>query len=128
FFPAGVLNPNWGQVAVDHLEAINFINKTNLVIDALAGSDEINLNNPSPNVPLGLTGTITVNGGDPTASDRLIVNGTIGQDAINYTPDAATTGSGRVTVNALPVVLFNGIEDLAINGQGGNDNLTVTSV
>ena len=54
-------------------ETIEFSNKTTLTINGLAGSDTINLNNP--NTPTGLTG-ITVNGGDPTGSDTLIVNGT----------------------------------------------------
>jgi hypothetical protein len=125
-----VLTSGWGQVTVDNLVPINFTNKGSLIINALAGSDEINLNNSS--IPTGLT-SITVNGGDPTASDTLVVNGTAGEDAIGYAPDAATTGSGGVTVvpvigPALPAVSFTGIENLAINGQGGNDNLTVATI
>ena len=49
-----------------------FSNKTALTIDGLAGSDVISINNP--NKPTALTG-ITVDGGDPTASNTLIVNG-----------------------------------------------------
>ena len=75
---------------------MEFINKTSLTINGLAGSDEINLNNP--NTPTGLTG-ITVNGGDPTASDTLVVNGTTGSDAIGYKPTGI--GAGSVTVNRL---------------------------
>ena len=62
----------WGQVSVDALDAINFTTKTTLTINGFAGDDTTNINNP--NTPTGLTG-ITVNGGDPTASDTLIVNG-----------------------------------------------------
>jgi len=116
----------WGQVSVDSYEPIEFTNKTTLAINALAGSDEINLNNPSTPGPTGLTG-ITVNGNDPTASDTLIVNGTSGTDAINYKPDGSTIGSGTVQVNALPLVTFNTIEQLKIDGQGGADNLTLTT-
>ncbi len=62
-----------GLVSVDGFETLEFSNKTTLTINALAGGDEINLNNSS--TPTGLAG-ITVNGDDPTGSDRLIVNGT----------------------------------------------------
>ncbi len=81
------LNPAFGQVSVDNFESMNFSNKTTLTINGLAGSDEINLNNP--NTPTGLTG-ITVNGQDPTASDTLIANGTTAADAINYAPRPPT--------------------------------------
>src|SRR5262249_6796680 len=69
---------------------------------------------------------INVNGQDPTASDTLIVNGTTGQDTVGYAP-SATIGAGAVTVNALPTVNFTTIEHLNYFGQGGNDNLTVTT-
>ena len=75
FFPPGVLNPTWGQVSVDNLEVTNFIRKDHLVINALAGSDEINPTNSL--VPTGsAAGTklldITVNGG--AGNDTLLVN------------------------------------------------------
>src|SRR5439155_3503247 len=95
-----------------------------LTINGGAGSDAVNLNNPT--TPTGLLG-ITVNGGDPTAgSDTLVVNGTSGVDAIGYNP-SSTIGSGNVTVNAAPAVTFNTIESVVINGAGGDDNLTYTS-
>ncbi len=93
-----------GLVSVDNHELIEFSNKTALVLNAGAGSDTINLNNPA--TPTGLTG-ITVNGGDPTASDTLIVNGTTGADAINVAPtaaDAATiTGAGPMPITATTI-------------------------
>jgi hypothetical protein len=123
-FMAGVQSPTWGEVSVDGYEPMEFINKTTLTINALAGSDTTNLNNP--NTPTGLTG-ITVNGGDPTAgSDTLIVNGTSGNDTIGYNP-SDTIGSGTVTVNALPTITFTTIEAVAIDGQGGTDALTLTT-
>ncbi len=129
----GVVSPvNDGRVTIDNFEAIEFSSKTNLVINGEAGSDLINLNNP--NVPAGLTGTITVNGDDPTASDTLIVNGTTGADTFTYTPDAITPGNGKVTVApaapapALPPVMFTGIGNLDINGQGGDDKLVLDDV
>ena len=114
-------NTNWGQVAVDSYEPIEFINKTTLTINGLAGSDEVNLNNP--NTPTALT-SIAVNGGDPTASDTLVVNGTAAANSINVSPTATTTtitGAGPVTITA------NTVEQLIVNGQGGGDTLTVTT-
>ena len=54
-----------GLVTVDGFESLEFSNFGTLVIDAGAGSDEINLNNPT--TPTALT-DIEVNGGDPTAA------------------------------------------------------------
>ena len=132
--PSFTPNTAWGVVTVDSYEPLNFTNKSALVIDAGPGSDEINLNDS--HVPAGstagsfLTG-ITVNGQDPTASDKLIVNGTAGADTIGYA--VSGPGAGTVTVTppsgpALPTVTFTGIENLAINGQGGGDKLTVTTI
>ncbi|REK09450.1 MAG: hypothetical protein DWQ37_18610 [Planctomycetota bacterium] len=117
------VDATWGKVTVDNFEPIYFQNKTELVIDAGPGSDEINLNNPS--TPTGLT-DIVINGDDPTASDTLIVNGTAGDDEITYTPTGSD--SGTVQVNALPAIAFGTTEHLTINGLGGNDTLTVDTL
>ncbi len=122
-FLTGTSSATWGQVSVDSAEPIEFINKTSLTINALAGGDVITLNNPN-NTPTGLTG-ITANGQDPAAGDTLIVNGTVGADSMNYRPTSADagsiTGAGAVAIN------FATIEQVTINGQGGNDSLTYTS-
>ena len=62
-------------MTIDEHESIEFSNKTKLTINAGAGQDTISLNNP--NTPTGLTGIpgITINGGDPTSGDTLIVTG-----------------------------------------------------
>lgn len=109
-----------GLIAVDAFETYEFSNKTTLTINGLAGSDTINLNNPS--TPTGLT-SITVSGGDPTAGDTVIVNGTVGADTIQFRPTAAD--SGTMQVNALPLVALQTVEHLTINGRGGNDSLSV---
>ncbi len=140
FFPSSILDgnnainystgfaPGVGRVTIDNFEPILFGTKDHLVIDAGAGDDVINLNNP--NVPTGNSFAtlqdITIIGNDPTASDKLIVNGTSGFDTINYKP-SATIGAGSVQVNALPTVFFTTIESLVIDGQGGNDQLTYTT-
>jgi hypothetical protein len=111
-----------GLVSVDAYESIAFANKTTVRINGLAGSDEINLNNP--NTPTGLTG-IVVNGGDPTGSDGVIVNGTTGADTIVV--DQFTADGARVTgAQPVPVTLAT-TEHLSIVGQGGDDDLTITA-
>jgi len=111
-----------GLVSVDNFETIEFSAKTSLVINALAGSDTINLNNPT--TPAGLTGNITVNGNDPTASDTVIVNG----NASTNTVGINLTGPSSGNVTGLgPVINLATIEHLKYNGQGGDDALTVTS-
>jgi hypothetical protein len=109
-------------VSIDDQETITFASKTNLVINALAGSDTINLNNPT--TPTGLTG-ITVNGGDPTGSDTVIVNGTVGADLVTI---SGLTANGATVTGAQPVpVTVTTSEQLVYSGQGGGDSLTYVS-
>ena len=115
-----ILGATGGMVTIDEFEPIHFTSKVNLTIDAEAGSDTINLNNSD--TPTDLT-TITVDGGDPTASsDVVIVNGTAGTDTVTIdqlTADGATvTGLG-------PVINVTTAERLAYDSQGGADDLTV---
>ncbi|HYW70658.1 MAG TPA: hypothetical protein VE961_06475, partial [Pyrinomonadaceae bacterium] len=127
----GIFVGNTGLVTVDNLESCEFNNKTDLVINGLAGDDTINLDNTT--TPAGLTGIITVNGGDPTASDTLIVNGQVNAaDAFTYLPSIPTSDSGSVSDTGLPQVNFATIEHLVINGRnlgpgGGADSLTINT-
>ncbi len=113
-----------GLITVDNQESIEFQNKTALFLNAGAGNDTVNLNNP--NTPTSLT-SITVNGGDPTASDTLIVNGTAGPgpDTITYKPTGVGVGAGDVDISGLPSIAFTTTEHLIVNGQGGGDTLAV---
>ena len=117
--PANPLNPLGlvtGRVSVDGFETIEFADKANLTLNGNAGDDVINLN--YGNAPSLLT-SITVNGGDPTASDTVIVNGTDGSDAISI---AALTEDGAVITGAGPVMIsVDTAEHLIIDGRGGND-------
>ena len=118
--------PANGLVTVDDLESIEFSNKTALWINGGSGDDVINLNN-GLNTPTGLV-DIFVDGGDPTASDTVIVNGTAGTDQIVYTPTPGTEDEATVT-GAQPVPVNIATAELVIiDGQGGNDRLTVRSV
>jgi hypothetical protein len=120
-YTAGSTTAN-GLVTIDDFESVEFSNKAALVLNAGGGSDEISLNNLS--TPTGLTG-ITVNGGDPTGSDTVIINGTPAGEAIGFAPTAADAGT--VTIAGLPTVTLTGTEHLLINGQSGGDALTVTT-
>ncbi len=119
-----VPSATWGQVSVDSYEPIEFINKTTLQINGLAGSDTISLNNPITAGPTGLT-AITVDGGDPTAgSDTIIVNQTTPTNgAINYTPTAVDGGS-ITGAGPVPITLSHA-EHLYLNDQGQGDTVTV---
>jgi hypothetical protein len=117
--PAGLLT---GQVTVDGFESYEFANKGMLTVNALAGSDFVNLNNPT--TPAGLTG-ITVNGGDPTGTDSVIVNGT---PAVNAIVVSALTLNGALVTGAQPVpVTVATSEHLTVRGLGGPDTLTVVT-
>jgi len=102
-------NPAWGQVSVDNQEPINFTNKTNLVINSLAGNDDTNLNDPSNN-PTALT-SITANAGDGT--DAITTHGGVGN--LNVTFNA---GAGTDTLDASNVA---GTSTVTLNGGAGDD-------
>ncbi|MBI3837471.1 MAG: hypothetical protein HY288_06010, partial [Planctomycetia bacterium] len=127
-----------GLVSIDNQETYEFSNKDNLVINALAGNDTINLNNPSR--PTGATAgglkNITVNGGDPTASDTLIVNGLVGVlDNLRHIPTGQGAGNVVNDSAAQPQVKFTGVEHLSVvvqqadgdgvrlDGTTGNDRV-----
>src|SRR5581483_1348647 len=114
------LAQNSGVVSVDNYESIEFTNKTSLTISAGAGDDVINLNDAT--TPVGLT-DIFVDGGDATASDKLIVNNLNASNPATFTPTAADAGD--ITFSAQPNVHFTTVEAVTINGHGNNNNLTV---
>ncbi len=66
---------------------------------------------------------VTVDGGDPTASDTVVIKGTAGDDAIGVAPLDDT--SATVTVNAMAPVAVTAVELLTLDGLAGNDVLTV---
>lgn len=111
-----------GKVSIDAQEFINFSNKTALTINALGGDDTISLNNP--NIPTGLTG-ITVNGGDPSASDSLVITGTAGADTFTFI--GTSVSAGTVALTGVAPVAFTGTEKVLLDGQAGNDLFQVAS-
>jgi len=104
-----------GLVSVDGFERIEFSNKANLVLNAGAGDDVVNISNSSS--PAGLTG-ITVNGGGPTGSDKLVVNAISGMfDELDVIPAGQGAGTVATTAPGYSPVAFTGIEDLTLVGQ-----------
>jgi len=89
-------------------------------LNGLEGDDTFNLT-------LGANfgfGAVNVTGGDPTASDTAIINGTAGLDAVNFAP----TASDAMTITGLgPVISMTTTEHVIYNGQGGQDDITVTT-
>ena len=117
-----------GTVSVDNQEVLVFSNKQNLIIHGDAGSDEISLNwqsgDANQTAPVGLA-TINVNADDPTAgSDTVVLNGTTGNDTVGFAP----SGADAMTVTGLgPTINLTTTEHVNYNGQGGGDDLTVTT-
>jgi hypothetical protein len=123
--------PTRGKVTIDNQEWIKFSNKTSLVINTLAGTDTIGINNS--NTPTRLT-NITINGGDPSAGDTLNVTG-VGV----ATPVIVDTGAQRIagatgTAGGVPISyrniaslnLLHGIGNLALNTAAADDTVVVT--
>jgi len=117
-------------VSVNNLETITFANKTRLTLNGQAGDDTFNIT-PTNITLTGGAQSIIVNG-TAGANDTVTVNGrmqVVGKppDAIDYSPQFLP-GIGTVTVANAPLVFMSNIAGLAINGQAGNEALTVTTV
>lgn len=112
-----------GTAQVDANAAVVFASlgtdASTVTMNGLGGDDLFSV---TPIADWGL-GQINVNGGEPSASDRLVVNGLPADDAIDVTPTGPNSAD---IVGAGPVpVIATGIESLTINGQGGDDDLRV---
>ena len=108
-----------GLFSVDDYETIEFGGKTNVIIEAGAGPDQIGLST----IASGLSGTLTVKGGDPANGDRLVVQGTSGNDAFGYVPNFSVHDTGTVTLGGRTLV-FETVDQVLIDGLGGTDTLT----
>lgn len=104
-----------GLVSVDNFETIEFANKTNLVINALAGNDEINIG--SPTTAMGLVGrSITIHAGE--GRDTLTVNAVPGLfDPLLVEPMAQGVGTVHHLDGYLSFVNYSGLEQLDLVGQ-----------
>ncbi len=68
---------------------------------------------------------VNVNGGDPTASDSVVVKGTTDADAFTVTPTA--DDAGTVVVNLFNPVNLMGVEHVTLDGLGGDDLLVIAT-
>ena len=114
-------------VSVNNGPDLLFIDTPTLNVDALNGDDDIVVRVVAPNLAAwGVT--VNANGGEPAASDTLIVEASSGADVIGYNVSSGTIGSGTITVNSPAATInFTTIEHAVIDGQGGSDALTVTT-
>src|SRR5205085_9484955 len=109
-------------VSVNDGPEILYIDTPTLTVNALSGSDEIAVFAPAPNLAAWNV-QLTIDGGQPTASDTLIF-GTPGTDTAIFTPTGADSGTLNIT-NLTSVTTFTQIEHVVYDGEGGGDTLTI---
>src|SRR6185369_1467977 len=114
------ITQNGNQITVNNGAVVSFIAYPTLQLNGNNGDDTIST------APATLTGvsTFIIDGGDPTASDTVLVNGTTGADAV--TIDTLTTSGARIT-GLGPTVNVSTAEGLHYNGIEGGDTLTITT-
>ena len=100
-----------------------FIDTPSLTINALGGEDTITVRAPAAGADWNVN--LTVNGGPPSAADRLIVE-TPGLTVATYSATSANGGSLTIFGTADDsIVTIVDIEQLIYDGMSGNDALTV---
>ncbi len=126
-FAAHATNADEATVWVDARPAIalrQFTNASNVTVNGLLGDDVITV---APNKADTNFDNLTVNAGGPADADRVMVEGTSGDDTFRYTPSATNAADGRFVfgtgVNVVTID-FVGAESLALAGLGGNDSAT----
>ncbi|MEZ6114402.1 MAG: hypothetical protein R3C99_25835 [Pirellulaceae bacterium] len=124
---AGANGVNDFTVSVNDNIELYFLDTPSLIVNALGGSDEIAVQTPAPNGAVWNT-NLTINGGLPTASDKVIF-GTPGAqvDNVVYTPTGADSGTLNIT-NLNSLTTLNQIEHLVYDGEGGQDTITVNTL
>lgn len=108
------------EVFVNDRTPVRFTNFLTLNLDGRTGDDFFSITHAGLSL-----NSINVTGGDPTASDTLLVNGTTGADVVTFSP--LTAGAGSVAITGLPLINFNTTEHVKYNGLGGNDKLGVVT-
>jgi hypothetical protein len=116
----GAANTAWGQVTVNNLEAFNFTNKTALTINAGAGTDTVDLNNP--NTPAALA-SINVNGSDPAGNVTLIAH-TVPSPNNGMVVTPTATGSGTLAnfYQPQPLVTYADLSQLNLVARSTDFN------
>ena len=108
------------RIWVNDRAVVTFSNYQTVNLNGMFGDDTFSV---SSSELVGVT-TINVGGGDPTASDTVVVNGTTAADSITYSPTAADAGN----ITGLgPTINLATVENVTINGQGSGDTLVVST-
>ena len=126
-----------GSVVTRNGADTSYQNFETLDVNTLGGADSITVNPSASGFPTtvninsgddddivtinllaGVDTTINVDGGAPSASDSVIVNGTSGDDAISVDDLTVTYDATRI--------LLSGIENLTVAGGDGNDTLELS--
>jgi len=111
-------------VSVNEGPELLFIDVADLTVNALGGSDEVVLRAPAPNGAVWDV-QVTIDGGPPSASDRLVVETPgAGAENVTYTPNASDGGTLDLA-NLTSLVTITQIEELLYDGEGDDDSLTV---
>ena len=108
-----------GKVTLNSRLVVNTINVENLTLNGFAGDDTFTL---VPAISASVYQTINLNGGGQASAtgDRVFLVGTTGADNIIISGQVVSLG-GR-TING------TGIEDIRLDGGGGNDLITYNGV
>jgi hypothetical protein len=116
-------------VSVNASPAFLFVDVPAVQINALAGSDEIDLSVVAPNNADWAT-NVAADGGPPAASDRVVVEtpGALAAESAVYAPSASDAGSLVVKESAAGAatnITLAGIEQLVYDGKADGDALRV---
>ena len=97
---------------------VAFTNFPFVALQGRFGDDKFSVNTT------GLQGVqnIDLAGGDPDASDLLVVSGNAGLNTFDFT--SLSLNSGQITVDGGPVIDFSTVEAVELNGLGGGDLIT----
>ncbi len=107
-------------VSVNAQTQLFFANYPTVNLAGFAGNDHFSLDAAT----LVGVNNLNVDGGFPSASDTVVVDGTAANDAVTITPTAADAA----TVTGLgPVIALTTVEHLTYSGLGGDDTLTIQS-
>jgi hypothetical protein len=110
---------------VDRSDSVSilFLDTPAVTVDALAGSDEIVVIAPAVNGAVWDV-DVTVDGGAPSASDKLVVQTPYDAQTATYTPSGAEDGTLDISSMSSTIHITE-VEQLVFDGEAENDTLTV---
>ena len=104
----------------DGLEVL-YIDTPSIIVNALSGDDVITVRTPAPNDAVWDV-DVTINGGPPTASDKVVVETLyVGDETVAYTPTGINSGLLDISSLSSPITLTD-VEELIYNGSSIDDS------